>query len=399
MIIAQGKQGHTCFSEGFLCLRKAVGKDGHHSSHFSTRLPDSLDGLQAAAPGANQIFHYNDPLAGFHSSFDQVLASMPFCGRPHIDHGQIEGLRHQGTLSDGSCGDTGDKVGPPEAFLNLICKSAGNIPPGLGIRQGDPIVAIYGTLPARSPGKGIRRPEDDSFTLQEKISCFLCSIGHGAKVSISPEDYTFGEMYKVYFNDRFILLTEDRDSALQHKRKVLYRDFTDRGELKHWIIEFRDRREFREAIFRHNDLRELQEAFKSCFKLVPAAGGLVQAENGSYLVIERNGFWDLPKGKLEEGESFEDAALREVEEETGLEGLRLRCLLMSTFHTYPLSEDVMALKETRWFDLEYGGNGAPRLQTEEGITSFRWILPGEAHFVSENSYASILDVLRLKAIL
>jgi hypothetical protein len=74
-------------------------------------------------------------------------------------------------------------------------------------------------------------------------------------------------------------------------------------------------------------------------------------------------------------------------------------LLISTFHTYPLAGNKTALKETQWFDLEYQGHSAPRLQAEEGITSYRWIKPGMADYVAGKTYASIRDVLRLKEIL
>ena len=53
-------------------------------------------------------------------------------------------------------------------------------------------------------------------------------------------------------------------------------------------------------------------------KFIHAAGGLVQNTNGDFLFMERNNTLDLPKGKLEKGESDEEGALREVEEETGV---------------------------------------------------------------------------------
>jgi 8-oxo-dGTP diphosphatase len=53
---------------------------------------------------------------------------------------------------------------------------------------------------------------------------------------------------------------------------------------------------------------------------VQAAGGVVVDADGRVALVHRPEYddWTLPKGKLDAGESFEEAALREVEEETGL---------------------------------------------------------------------------------
>ena len=62
-------------------------------------------------------------------------------------------------------------------------------------------------------------------------------------------------------------------------------------------------------------------------------------ESGEFLIIKRNGVWDLPKGKLEKGEDFETAALREVEEETGLEEMVAVTTLLSQ-HTILISSGI-----------------------------------------------------------
>jgi 8-oxo-dGTP pyrophosphatase MutT (NUDIX family) len=142
----------------------------------------------------------------------------------------------------------------------------------------------------------------------------------------------------------------------------------------------------------HGDLDHLRRAVRSCFLNLSAGGGVVRNPRGAFLAIYRNGKWDLPKGKLEAGESFDVAALREVEEETGLLGVRLVHLLTSTFHTYCMKGQEV-LKETRWFVMEYTGDAPPELQGEEGITDYRWVLPGEEESILSATYASISDVL------
>ena len=115
-------------------------------------------------------------------------------------------------------------------------------------------------------------------------------------------------------------------------------------------------------------------------------------------MIYRNGIWDLPKGKLEGDEDFLAAASREVEEETGLRGLQVVEPLVSTYHTYHLKKKRI-LKKTKWFEMLYPGNAEPQLQAREGITDYRWVLPGNTGFIRENSYASILDVLYMRELL
>jgi len=115
-------------------------------------------------------------------------------------------------------------------------------------------------------------------------------------------------------------------------------------------------------------------------------------------MILRNGVWDLPKGKLEKGESFAEAALREVEEETGLAGLELSHLLVSTYHTYTLNGREV-LKETRWYEMLYSGDARPVLQGEEGITDSAWLEPGMAARLPGDIWPAIRDVLHLKKLL
>ena len=112
----------------------------------------------------------------------------------------------------------------------------------------------------------------------------------------------------------------------------------------------------------------------------------------------RKGVWDLPKGKLEKGEDFQGAAMREVMEETGLKGLVIKEPLISTYHTY-WQQGRKVLKKTKWFEMEYAGKDSPVLQEAEGITDFMWVKPGQTDFIRQNTYASILDVLYMRKLI
>ncbi len=119
-------------------------------------------------------------------------------------------------------------------------------------------------------------------------------------------------------------------------------------------------------------------AFAAQFTPVEAAGGVVVDGQGRWLMIHRNGRWDLPKGHLEAGESIEQCAAREVEEETGVACETVRPLC-ETLHAYwfPKTER-WELKRTHWFELRAKGPSQLHPQTEEGIEQVVWCTPSEA---------------------
>ncbi|WBM73422.1 NUDIX hydrolase [Saprospira grandis] len=129
------------------------------------------------------------------------------------------------------------------------------------------------------------------------------------------------------------------------------------------------------------------------FHYLEAAGGLVHHQE-DVLAIYRFNRWDLPKGKIEKGESPEQAALREVEEETGLAALELGPKLPSTYHIYwnPY-KSLWSLKKTHWFQMKALANGPLMPQTEEGIEELAW-RPLQAMKTEANTYASIAELLK-----
>ncbi len=124
---------------------------------------------------------------------------------------------------------------------------------------------------------------------------------------------------------------------------------------------------------------------------INAGGGLVENEKGEYLLIFRNGFWDLPKGKQKEGEEISLTALREVEEECGISGLQLGELICITHHTYQMN-GLSMLKHTYWYKMRYSGNQVLKPQTEEGIHEVKWVEKEYVPQYLENTYPSIKEV-------
>ena len=135
----------------------------------------------------------------------------------------------------------------------------------------------------------------------------------------------------------------------------------------------------------------LSAALCRTFVMAPAAGGVVMDE-GRMAAIERNGIPDLPKGHVEEGEDVVTAALREVEEETGLKGLSILRPLPSSWHCY-LYENEWRLKQTAWFLMTTTDSTHVEPQQEEGITEVVFLGPEDLDWFLKNTYRSIADTL------
>lgn len=128
------------------------------------------------------------------------------------------------------------------------------------------------------------------------------------------------------------------------------------------------------------------------FEVIEAGGGVVKNPEGDTLMIFRNGRWDLPKGKLEEGELIEDCALREVSEECAITGLTLGAFRTHTYHIYKLHGRYV-LKRCWWWNMSHDGNCDLKPQVEEGITDVRWITPTDMPYCLNNTYYTIIDVI------
>ena len=141
----------------------------------------------------------------------------------------------------------------------------------------------------------------------------------------------------------------------------------------------------------------LPELLAQNMTLIPAAGGLVRNGQNDILFIKRLGRWDLPKGKIEQNESDREAAIREVEEECGITGLKIRQPLPPTFHIYRspfiVEKNNWVLKKTSWFEMEYSGNELPSPQAEEQIEEVRWFTKQQLPVVLQNTYASLKDMI------
>ena len=201
-------------------------------------------------------------------------------------------------------------------------------------------------------------------------------------------------MIKIYFNNKPLFLTDKINNAIEellHHEETVFIDELNLHSVKAMIHEM-ELPKIKAGVFLHNNIEELLKAFKKKLTLMPAAGGMVHTDENEILFIFRRGKWDLPKGKLDEGETTEACAVREIKEETGIENLQIEKPLCITYHTYH-QDGKHILKESHWFLIKTPKQNNLLPQTEEDIEKCEWVSVDNLNFYMKNTHASILDVV------
>ena len=201
-------------------------------------------------------------------------------------------------------------------------------------------------------------------------------------------------MYKIYINQtiiQFADLTEFVKAEL-HPEHLKAKYFGGTGNLLNYIDNAEKSTNLKSITIFAKDKEQLIKDFFSLFKIVKAAGGRVANGDGDILMIYRRGFWDLPKGKIDDGEDPPTAALREVEEETGVAQLVLGEQLSTTYHTYRNRKGKRVLKPTYWFGMKTNHEDLVP-QTEEDIERAEWRKMKEVLNAPEPLYRSLRHLL------
>jgi ADP-ribose pyrophosphatase YjhB (NUDIX family) len=199
-------------------------------------------------------------------------------------------------------------------------------------------------------------------------------------------------MIKIFSLNKTIFLVDDKALFKPAESAVLI-DISSDKEMRLEYDKLISRNELTEIYFFNESNKRLLNYFSSMFRLIEAAGGLVKNKKNEWLFIFRNGKWDLPKGKIEKGEGIKKAAVREVEEECGIDGLSIVKELPSTYHTYFMEEKII-LKRTYWFEMFCDSSSKLIPQAEEGITDVKWIASHNMKQVFDNTFESVKEVLR-----
>lgn len=199
-------------------------------------------------------------------------------------------------------------------------------------------------------------------------------------------------MYRIYFNNKPLYLvsqvSKEIEEYLHHDDTVFIDDFNSHT-VKAMIHEMESPKIAR-GVFLYEEPDAVLKALKKKLTLIIAAGGFVHTADNHVLLILRKGKWDLPKGKLDDNEDLEHCAIREIEEETGIQATVQQPLCI-TYHTYHQFGKHI-LKESHWYlmQAEKGENFLPQL--EEDIEKCEWVAIDVLDFYLTNTHASIVDV-------
>ena len=193
-------------------------------------------------------------------------------------------------------------------------------------------------------------------------------------------------MYKVFFNQKPIFLTTELVPQTD-RTPVLFIKFSSPEN----IIKALKSKKTDCLYLYHQKEDKLWMHFLRHFPIVEAAGGLVRHQDGRFLFIFRNDKWDLPKGRIEKNEPIRIAAVREVEEETGVDGLEIVKPLIETFHVFNRNGKYK-LKKTFWFEMKTASTVTLTPQLNEGIKQAVWVLEKEIPQKFENAYENIKQV-------
>ena len=199
-------------------------------------------------------------------------------------------------------------------------------------------------------------------------------------------------MHKIYIEKRCIIICPPDEQSLSDPNAILYNIGTN-VDIPALVGLFEASDTLAKVYIPTDDIEGTYRRICAEFVEVNAGGGLVSNRRGDFLLINRNGMWDLPKGHQDPGEEISVTALREVQEETGIDELMLRELICITDHCY-IRDGKWHLKHTWWYDMLYTDPTDLTPQTEEDISKAAWVAKSSLPPFLLNTYPSIIEVFR-----
>jgi mutator protein MutT len=199
-------------------------------------------------------------------------------------------------------------------------------------------------------------------------------------------------MYIFFINDKPLVITSSEDIPVrfQHLPFIQYQSDLNLMDIVRKIEEATQNG----LLVLSEDPAGLLLLFKANFTTIAAGGGIVFNQNGELLIMKRLGKWDLPKGKIDPGETISEGAIREVEEECGIDQLSIEKFLTISYHTYKL-QGHRFLKATHWYQMNTTFTGKLTPQVEESITEVKWVNLNEMDIQELDTYESIREILMM----
>lgn len=204
------------------------------------------------------------------------------------------------------------------------------------------------------------------------------------------------QSYKIYLNQNQVILEDEAFWNFKNyivKDKELFIPFESEAQIVSLLQDISDKYVDHVFYLVAKNLDLLKQCFFKQFKLIIAGGAVTYNKTGDILFILRNGFWDLPKGKIELGENILQGSMREITEETGVKIKEAWQKIGCTYHTYNLQNKAI-LKETHWFSMRGKSNSVLKPQTKEGIEEVRWVKDADIDALLLKSYPNIVDIIQ-----
>jgi 8-oxo-dGTP pyrophosphatase MutT (NUDIX family) len=208
-------------------------------------------------------------------------------------------------------------------------------------------------------------------------------------------DSEAGQIYKIYVNDSLLTLATEKvtkEDLPEYEDSLLMRYRHNQKLLLNVLDNLEKSQKPRQIILTTDNLKLLFTETIALFRWAEAGGGVVQNIDDEILAIFRRGRWDLPKGKLDPGETFEQAAVREVIEETGITAVKRFDLITTSMHAFRTRGNTRAIKVTKWFHMTSQYKDLT-VQTEEDIEKAIWIKPQDFLNGDYDMFASIRYVV------
>ncbi len=200
-------------------------------------------------------------------------------------------------------------------------------------------------------------------------------------------------MLTVFINEIPLILCDAEEAKnFVNDKKTLKGRFLNLKMLHAYLDMMEKPHEFEQVVVWSEDYKALKTGFKGLFKIIKAAGGVVKNSKNEILFIFRRGSWDLPKGKIEKDEKKKIAAIREIQEETGLQQVVLGDAICKTYHVYTFNEKRV-LKKTYWYNMTTISDETLVPQAEEDIEQAVWMSKNAFFAEKRVVYKNILAVL------
>jgi 8-oxo-dGTP pyrophosphatase MutT (NUDIX family) len=199
----------------------------------------------------------------------------------------------------------------------------------------------------------------------------------------------------IYFGDKPVFLCDQITPEIEeyrHHPDTVFIDELSTAAINSLLHEI-NKPQFHAGIILGENFEKIKSNFFKHFHLIKAAGGVIKNENEEILMIFRRGKWDLPKGKLDDVETIEQCAKREVQEETGLQNLEIKKPIGITYHTY-VQFGKHNLKECHWYAMKATEKEKLIPQTEEDITEIIWVKKEDLDKYFSRTFPTIVEVLK-----